>query len=49
MGETSSLSRPSFNRSVHVKSRESHLSGDCGAVLVREAIERTRLIEGLGS
>ena len=49
MGETLSLSRPSFNRSVHIESRESHLSGDCGSILVREAIERTGLIDGLSA
>lgn len=48
MGETLSLSQPSFNRCVRIESRESHLSSDCGAVLIREVLERTGLIEGLG-
>jgi hypothetical protein len=45
MGETLPPFATSFNASLSVEARPERLIGDAGAVLVREAIERTGIIE----
>ncbi len=54
MGETLSLFRSSFNKSLGIESRPERLTGEPGAVLLREIavllreiMERTRIIEWL--
>ncbi len=48
MGETRALFRPSVNnKSLRVDSRPERLTGEPGAVLLREIMERTRIIEWL--
>ncbi len=47
MGETPSLFRSSFNKSLRIESRPERLTGEPGAVLLREIMERTRIIEWL--
>ena len=47
MGEDPTLFTPEFNHSVHVESRPQHLSGDCGAVLLRDVLERLGLTDWL--
>ena len=47
MGETLSLFRSSFNKSLRIESRPERLTGEPGAVLLREIMERTRIIEWL--
>ncbi len=44
MGETLSLFRSSFNKSLRIESRPERLTGEPGAVLLREIMERTRII-----
>ncbi len=45
MSETLSLFRSSFNKSLRIESRPERLTGEPGAVLLREIMERTRIIE----
>ena len=47
MGETLSLFGSSFNKSLRIESRPERLTGEPGAVLLREIMERTRIIEWL--
>ncbi len=47
MGETLSLFRSSFNKSPRIESRPERLTGEPAAVLLREIMERTRIIEWL--
>ncbi len=47
MGETLSLFRSSFNKSRRIEPRPERLTGEPGAVLLREIMERTRIIEWL--
>ena len=47
MGETLSLFRSAFNKSRRIESRPERLTGAPGAVLLREIVERTRIIEWL--
>ncbi len=45
MGETLSLFRSSFNKSLRIESRPERLTGETGAVVLREIMDRTRFIE----
>ncbi len=45
MGEMLSLFRSSFNKSLRIESRPERLTGEPGAVVVREIMDRTRFIE----
>ncbi len=45
MGETLSLFRSSFNKSLRIESRPERLTGEPGAVVLREIMDRTRIIE----
>ena len=45
MGETVALFSPSFNRSVVFETRPEHLSADSGALVQRELMERSGIIE----
>ncbi len=47
MGETLPLFPTSFNRSVQIESRPDHLTGDAGALVQREIMERTGVIDWL--
>jgi len=47
MGESQHLLAPAFNRSVRVEARDTDLSGDSGAVLLRDILERTGVLDGL--
>lgn len=47
MGETLTLFRPEFNRSLVIEARPERLTGECGAVLLREAGERLGLFRWL--
>ena len=47
MGETLPLFEPSFNRSVKVETRPEQLTSDAGSLLVREALDRTGIVEWL--
>ena len=47
MGEKQSLFTTSFNRSLSVESRPERLTGDAGAILAREILERSRIVEWL--
>ena len=50
MGETVSLFTTSFNRSLSVEARpEHHLTGDAGAVVLREFLEHCSLVERLAA
>ena len=49
MGETLAPFTTSFNRSLSVKSRAEHLSGDGGAIVQRELMERSGIISWLVS
>ena len=42
MGETLSLVAPRFNRSLRIESRAERLTGDPGAILLREVLEKQR-------
>ena len=44
MGETLQPIIPSFNRSLRVESRADRLTGDTGAVLLREVLERSGIV-----
>lgn len=44
MGETVSAVTPAFNRSLRIESRADHLTGDPGAVLLREILESSGII-----
>ncbi len=45
MGETLSPFRSSFNESLRIESRPERLTGEPGAVVLREIMDRTRIIE----
>ena len=45
MGGTLPISSTTFNRCVQVQSRADHLSSDTGALLLREIMERTGIVE----
>src|SRR3954471_5290301 len=47
MGETPSTFHPRFNASVVIESRVERLTSDAGAVIVREVMERSGIIEWL--
>ncbi len=47
MGETLPLFTTSFNQSLSVESRPEHLSGDGGAIVQRELLERSGIISWL--
>jgi hypothetical protein len=47
MGECQHLLAPAFNRSVRVEARNEDLSDDAGAVLVRDILERTGVLDRL--
>src|SRR5918911_879076 len=49
MGETLRPFATSFNTSLSVEARPEHLTGDAGAVLVREVIERTGILEWMSA
>jgi hypothetical protein len=44
MGETLQPIIPSFNRSLRVESRADRLTGDPGALLLREVLERSGIL-----
>ena len=44
MPETLSQIQPSFNRSLGIEARSDQLSGDTGALVQREILERTGII-----
>ncbi|SNT25578.1 transposase, partial [Antarctobacter heliothermus] len=45
MGETLQPVATSFNRSLRVESRAERLTGDAGAVVLREIMERSGIVE----
>ncbi|MDE0332834.1 MAG: transposase, partial [Nitrospinae bacterium] len=45
MGETLPIFSTTFNGSVQVEARADHLSADSGALLLREILERTGIVE----
>ena len=45
MGETLPIFSTTFNRSAQIEARADHLSADTGALLLREIMERTGIIE----
>ncbi len=45
MSETLSLFRSSFNKSLRIESRPERLTGEPGAIVLREIMDRTRVIE----
>ncbi len=47
MGETLPLFRSSFNKSLRIESRPDHLTAEPGAIVLREIMQRTRIIEWL--
>src|SRR5689334_17725596 len=47
MGETPSTFHPSFNAGVGIEARVERLTSDAGAVIVREVMERSGIIEWL--
>ena len=47
MGETLALFRPSFNKSLCIESRPERLTGEPGAVALREIMERTGIVDWL--
>ena len=49
MGETLPLFKTSFNQSVQIESRPDHLTGDAGALVQREIMERTGIIDWLSA
>jgi hypothetical protein len=49
MGDTLELFRPLCNGSVRVESGTEKLTGDAGFLLLREALDRTALIEPLAA
>ena len=44
MGEKQSLFTASFNRSLSVETRHERLTGDAGAILAREILERSAIV-----
>ena len=49
MGESYTLFAPDFNHSVRVEARPEHLTGECGAVVIREIMHRLGLDSCLAS
>jgi hypothetical protein len=49
MGETIPPIRPSFNRSVHIEGRPERLTGEAGALLLREADARLGLVRDMAA
>lgn len=47
MGETPALFRPSFNKSLCIESRPERLTGEPGAVPLREIMDRTGIVDWL--
>ncbi len=47
MGETLPLFRSSFNKSLRIESRSDRLTAEPGAIVLREIMQRTRIIEWL--
>jgi hypothetical protein len=47
MGETVATLNPSFNGAISVEARTERLSSDGGAVLLREVLERTEIVDWL--
>ena len=48
MGETVQLFAPRFNKSLRLESGEDRLTGEPGAVLLREVMERSGIVTWLG-
>ena len=49
MGETLPLFTPLFNKSVQIESRRSILTGESGALIQREIMERSGIIDWLAA
>ena len=49
MGETLSLFTPLFNKLVQIESRPEHLTGESGALIQREIMERSGIIDWLAA
>jgi hypothetical protein len=49
MGDTLELFRPLCNGAVRVETRTEKLTGDAGFLLLREALDRTALIDHLAA
>ena len=49
MGETLQPVTPRFNRSLRVECREDRLTGEPGAVLLREILEASGLVDWMGA
>ena len=49
MGETLPLFTPLFNKSVQIESRPEHLTGESGALIQREIMERSGIIDWLAA
>ena len=49
MGDTRELFRPLCNGAVRVETRTEKLTGDAGFLLLREALDRTALIDHLAA
>jgi len=47
MGETLPLFTASFNRAVQIESRPEHLTGEAGALIQRELMDRLGIIDWL--
>ena len=47
MGETITLLKPTFNRSVEIESCPDHLTADAGALIQREIMERSGIMDWL--
>ena len=45
MGETLTIFSTTFNRCAQIEARADHLSADSGALLLREIMERTGIVE----
>ena len=37
--------QPSFNRSIHIEARPTHLSGDPGALVLRQLLEHSQVLD----
>ncbi len=47
MSESVSLLRPGFNKSLRVEARPDRLTADAGAVILREILDKTRVVDDL--
>ena len=48
MGDDQTLLRPTFNGSLRIEGRPERLTGDAGAIVLRETMDRLGMIEWLG-